>query len=100
MPTRETMPKHAFDIDAAVRRIEKAVEPFAKAAMFQLFEEGFTSAFEQLVACLISIRTYDEATIPIARRLFARARTAQALSRLDPKDIEALITPSIFHARK
>lgn len=94
------MTKHPFDIDLAMRRIEKAVQPFAKAAMFQLFEEGFTSAFEQLVACIISIRTFDEATIPIARRLFARARTAKAVARLMPGEIDALISPSTFHERK
>ena len=94
------MTTHPFDISVAMKRIEKAVQPFAKAAMFQLFEEGYTTAFEQLVACIISIRTFDEATIPIAHRLFARARTAQALSKLDPKEIDALITPSTFHERK
>jgi len=94
------MAKHAFDIDVAMRRIETAVQPFPKAAMFQLFEEGFTSALEQLVACIISIRTFDEATIPIARRLFARARTAQTLGKLAPKEIDALIHPSTFHERK
>src|SRR5436305_13628793 len=94
------MTKRPFDISVAMRRIDKAVQPFAKAAMFQLFDEGYTSAFEQLVACIISIRTFDEATIPIAHRLFARARTAQALSKLEPKEIDALITPSTFHERK
>ncbi|MCA1553601.1 MAG: endonuclease III [Chloroflexi bacterium] len=92
--------KKPFDITTAMRRIGNAVEPFPKAAMFQLRDEGFTSTFEQLVACIISIRTYDEQTVPIARRLLARARTPAALSTLNATEIDALIRPSTFHERK
>ena len=53
------MPKKPFDITLVLSLIQEAVRPFPKAAMFELFEEGFTSPFEQLVACIISIRTYD-----------------------------------------
>jgi endonuclease III len=94
------MPKAAFNINSAIQRIDKAVQPFPKAAMFELFDEGFTSAFEQLVACIISIRTYDEVTLPTARRLFAQARTAQALSRLSLDEIKALIRSSTFYENK
>ena len=69
------MDKRAFDIDEMMSRIRTAVEPFPNAAMFALRDEGFGSLFEQLTACLISIRTRDEATVPIAHRLFAAART-------------------------
>jgi len=68
--------------------------------MFELAEEGFDSAFEQLVACIISIRTYDEITLPTARRLFARAHTPLAVSQLTVNEIEALIRGSSFHERK
>lgn len=94
------MQKTPFDIHAAMQRIEKSVQPFAKAAMFELFEEGFTSTFEQLVACIISIRTYDEVMLPTARRLFTQARTPQALSQLSPDEIKALIRPSTFYENK
>jgi endonuclease-3 len=94
------MTKRPFDIDLAIRRISKAVEPFAKAAMFELAEDGFDSTFEQLVACIISIRTYDEVMLPTARRLFARARTPEEMSRLTPEEIDDLIRASTFHERK
>ena len=42
------MDKRPFDIDVALDRIEEAVRPWPKAALFQLAEEGFTSTFEQL----------------------------------------------------
>jgi endonuclease-3 len=98
--TDKHMPKVSFDIDLAMQRIEKAVQPFPKAAMFELFDEGYTSAFEQLVACIISIRTYDEVMLPTARRLFAQARTPEALSRLSPEQIRDLIRPSTFYENK
>jgi endonuclease-3 len=84
----------------ALTRIEKAVEPFAKAAMFQLHEEGYTTTFEQLVACMISIRTFDEVTIPTAKRLFELARTPQAIAKLTPAAIDELIHACTFHERK
>ncbi len=92
--------KEAFSIDTALQRIDEAVQPFAKAAMFELAEEGFTSAFEQLVACIISIRTYDEVMIKIARKLFARARTPLEISQLSPEEIDDIINASTFHTNK
>jgi endonuclease III len=94
------MPKRPFDIHEALVRIRAAVAPFRKAAMFELAEDGYSSLFEQLVACIISIRTYDEQTVPIARRLFGRARTPAALAQLSVEEITDLIRPSTFYERK
>ena len=63
-------PTRPFDVDLAVERLREAVRPLPKAAMFQLADEGFDSLFEQIVACIISIRTYEETTLPTARRLY------------------------------
>jgi len=92
--------KKPFDIDLAVKLISKAVHPFPKAAMFELAEDGFNSPFEQLVACMISIRTYDEVSLPTARKLFARARTPAQVSKMTPEEIDSLINTSTFHERK
>lgn len=94
------MEKRPFDIDLAVRRIRKAVEPFPKAAMFELAEQGFSSPFEQLVACIISIRTFDEVMLPTALELFEQARTPSEMSALSPRDIDEVIRASTFHERK
>lgn len=94
------MEKQAFDIDVALERIEQAVQPWPKAALFQLAEEGYTSVFEQLLACMISIRTYDEVTLPVSRKLFARARTPASICQLSWEELHALISPSTFHERK
>jgi endonuclease-3 len=92
--------KKPFDIDLASRLISDAVRPFPKAAMFELAEEGFNSPFEQLVACMISIRTYDEVSLPTARKLFARGRTPAQISQLTVAEIASLINTSTFHERK
>jgi endonuclease III len=97
---REYKMKKPFDIDLAIKLISKAVSPFPKAAMFELAEDGFNSPFEQLVACMISIRTYDEVSLPTARKLFARARTPNQMSKLTPAEIDSLINTSTFHERK
>jgi endonuclease-3 len=89
-----------FDVDVAVHRIREAVRPFPPAALFQLADEGFRSAFEQLVACMISIRTRDETTLPVARRFFAVARTPGEVAALTPERIDALIALSSFHDAK
>lgn len=94
------MEKKAFDIGVALERIRAAVQPWPKAALFQLADEGYRSTFEQLLACIISIRTYDEVTLPVSRRLFERARTAAEVARLGYGELDALISPSTFHERK
>ena len=92
--------KKPFDIHDMLRRIETAVAPYPKAAMFELADLGYTSAFEQLAACIISIRTYDEVSLLAAQRLFKRARTPAALAALDEAEIDKLIYPATFHDRK
>jgi endonuclease III len=94
------MEKRAFDIGIALERIEDAVRPWPKAALFQLAEEGYTSTFEQLLACIISIRTYDEVTLPVSRTLFARARLPAEIALLSWEELDGLISPSTFHERK
>jgi endonuclease-3 len=92
--------KKPFDVGLAMERIADAVRPWPKAALFQLAEEGYTSAFEQLLACIISIRTYDEVTLPLSRALFARARTPAGIADIPVDELDALIGGSTFHERK
>src|SRR5690242_932269 len=66
----------------------------------QLYEEGHTSPFEMLVACLISVRTRDEASLVMARQLFERAHTPSALAQMDINVIDALIRGAGFHLTK
>ena len=68
--------------------------------MFQLADEGYRSVFEILVACIISIRTLEEVTLPTARRLFAAARTPRQVARLTVSQTDDLIRTCTFHRPK
>ena len=92
--------KRPFDIDEALGRIEDAIRPFPRAAMFELFESGCRSLFEQLVACILSIRTRDETSLVAAQRLFARARTPADIARLPISELDGLIADCTFHESK
>jgi len=92
--------KIPFEIEEAFARIESAIAPYPKAALFQLRDDGFSTLWEQLVACLLSIRTYDEVAYPATKRLFEVARTPDETLALDVKEINRLITPCTFHEAK
>jgi endonuclease-3 len=94
------MDKTPFDIDRVLQRIRHSVQGFPKAAMFALADEGFSSPFELLVACIISIRTRDEVTMVCSRRLFGLARMPEEMSRLSAAQIDAAIGASTFHEPK
>ncbi len=92
--------KQALDIDRALDQIRTAVSPYPKAAMFELADQGYSTPFEQLIACIISIRTLDEVSLPTARRLLERARSPAALANLTVGEIDRLIAACTFHERK
>src|SRR4051795_710216 len=92
--------KRPFDIEEAIPLLREAVAPYPKAALFELAADGHTSVFEILVACVISIRTYDEVTLPAARRLFAVAHTPEGVAGLSEKEIDRLIDPCTYHEPK
>jgi endonuclease-3 len=92
--------KKPFDVPEALRRLREVTKPYPKAALFELAAEGHDTVFEILVACIISIRTYDEVTLPVARSLFAKARTPAEVAALSEAQIDAIIHPCTFHEPK
>ena len=96
----DSQTKEPFVISTAMRHLRVAVKHYPKAAMFELADEGFTSVFEQLIACMISIRTLEVTTLATARRLFAVARTPAEVAALSVERIDELINPCTFHRAK
>jgi len=94
------MPTQVFHIEQVIELLRKAVKPLPKAALFDLYDQGHTSPFEQLIACLISVRTYDEVTVPAAQALFALARTPEDMYKLSIPQIDKAIRASTFHEAK
>lgn len=81
-------------------RVAGAIASFPKAAMFDLRDQGYGSVFQQLVACVLSIRTKDEVSLPVSLRLFERAATPQAILALDSEELIALISGTSFPGDK
>lgn len=92
--------KADFNLDTVLSRVSEAVAPFPKAAMFELAERGYNSLFEQLISCIISIRTLDEVSLPVSERLFAIARTAEQLAQLTPDELIPLLHGTTYPEQK
>lgn len=92
--------KAAFEIDRAIALLRQAVQPFPQAAMFELAERGYRSPFEQLVGCILSIRTRDETSLPVAMQLLEVARTPAQMTHLSVDQIDRLIQESTYHETK
>jgi endonuclease-3 len=88
--------KIAFDIDEVFVRLREATQRFPQAQMFALRDQGYNSVFEQVVACILSIRTLDEVSGPAALRLFAVARTPAQIAALSVDEIDALVNTVQF----
>ncbi len=89
-----------FPVTAVLDAIEPAVAQFPKASMHELADDGLRSLFQQVVACLISVRTYEEVTMPICRELFAIAPDAAAMVALGEDGVLEVIRRSTFSDRK
>jgi endonuclease III len=92
--------KRPFDIDEVVKRVRRAVADKPRAVLFELAERGYGSPFEILVACVITIRTLEEVSLPTSLRLFEVARTPAEMARLTPARIDELIRTCTFHEPK
>lgn len=92
--------KKAFNLEEALEKIGKEVSIYPKAAMFELSEKGFDSTFEQLIACMISIRTRDEVTLKVAYNLFKKVRTPEEFIKLGQVELDKLIQGSTYHEQK
>jgi endonuclease III len=92
--------KTTFDIDVVLEILDDFVRDMPAPSMFQLAQEGYVSPFEQLVACIISIRTMEETSLPVSRALFAAARTPREVIDLGERELERIIHTSTFADRK
>ena len=101
MPMPMPMPAPApFPLVPALDTIEAHNAAFPKAAMFGLADAGHDSLYEQLVSCILSIRTYDEASFPASEALFARARTPAEMVVMDREDLVDLIAKCTYPGQK
>lgn len=92
--------KQSFNIERMLNLIEKAIRPFPKAMLFELYEQGYKDPFEILIACMISIRTLDEVSLKVSLKLFAKARSPQQIGNLSLEELNLLLAPATYHRQK
>lgn len=83
-------------IAPALDVVREAVKSYPSAALFELHQEGYNSLFEILIACIISVRTLEEDTFAVSRRLFAVAHTPADVVDLSDEELLLLLEGSTF----
>jgi len=99
-PREGSRRKLPFDIPKMMRLVRNAVRDYPKAVLFELAERGYSSLFEILLACILTVRTLEEVSLPAALKLFKTARTPEEMAHLEVEQIDALIATCTFHRPK
>lgn len=92
--------KRPIRISFMFKQIESAIESFPKAMLFELVDLGFETPFQQLCACVISIRTMDEVSRDASLSLLRHAPTPAQVMSLSEGQIADLIKPVTFYRQK
>jgi endonuclease-3 len=87
-------------IAAVMRRLAKAIDGLEEPAVEKIAKEQQESAFDVLIATMLSAQTRDAVTAEASRRLFRVARTPRTIAQLTAKRIEQLIYPVSFYRHK
>jgi endonuclease III len=90
----------AAPVDPMLKRIGAGIRTLQLPAIEKISEEESGSAFEVLIATMLSAQTRDPVTLEASTRLFKRARTPRSLSKLSTGEIERLIYPVSFYRNK
>ena len=83
-----------------MRTLAREIEGLELPAVEKISESQKEDPFQILISTLLSARTQVASTLAAATRLFAKARTPEALARLSVKQIEKLIYPVGFYRNK
>lgn len=71
-----------------------------KGSNMRLAAESWSSPFEILISTIMSARTRDEVTIPVAEKLFEKYNTHEKLGNAKLEEIEKIIKPVNFYKNK
>jgi endonuclease III len=87
-------------VDRVLGRLAKKIDGLARPAVEKISESQKEDPFQILISTLLSARTQDATTLAASTRLFAKARTPEAMARLSVRQIEKLIYPVSFYRNK
>ena len=81
--------------------LEKQLQALKKnSSKIQLAAESWDKPWKTLISTIMSARTRDEVTIPIAEKLFSNYPSLEKLSKSNIKDIQSIIKPINFYKNK
>jgi endonuclease-3 len=83
-----------------MRTLARAIDGLELPAVEKISDSQKKDPFQILISTLLSARTQDATTLAASTRLFAKAPTPQAVSRLRVTQIEKLIYPVGFYRNK
>jgi endonuclease III len=87
-------------VQTVMRALARAIDDLELPAVEKIAEDSHEDPFEVLIATMLSAQTRDPVTAAATARLFAVARTPQAIATLTEKRIETLIYPVSFYRNK
>jgi endonuclease-3 len=87
------------DIHIVLRLVKNSIQQWAVPVMARLAEGG-PDPFKILVACILSLRTRDQATAEASARLFALSADPFSMANMNVKKIEKAIFPVGFYRTK
>lgn len=87
------------NIDIIIKLLKKEVKNFVNPIVTEIGEET-RSPFMVLISCLLSLRTQDRTTGPVAKRLFEVARTPEEIAKMPLKKLQNIIRPVNYYITK
>lgn len=83
-----------------IQILQKSEGSMQKTMIQQIIDEFGKDPFLILIACLLSLRTKDQLTTHISRKLFSFAKTPKETLKIPIKELEKIIYPVGFYKRK
>ena len=90
----------AVKVREVMQTLSRAMTGLDLPAVEKISESQEEDPFQILIATALSARTQDATTLAASTRLFAKARTPEAIAKLRVKQIEKLIYPVGFYRNK
>ena len=87
-------------VGRVMRRLGPTIDKMEDPAIEKIADVQKADPFQVLVATMLSAQTKDAVTFEASTRLFARAPTPRAVTRLKVSEIEELIYPVSFYRNK
>ena len=87
------------NIDKIISLLKKEVKSFVNPIVTEIGEET-RSPFMVLISCLLSLRTQDKTTGPVAKKLFDVAKTPEEIAKMPLKRLQKIIKPVNYYITK